>query len=113
MIVADRTLLSSVVRPPTLLGLYFGLRCTAARSVLGLSLPGCAVVGSVVLNNGRPAYNAVIDATADEQILSMIVRQRYDDTFGMLAVSSVTASLRIGASVGRQRRNWTEQRIRG
>ncbi len=44
----------------------------------------------------------MIDATENEQILSMIVSQRYDETFGMLAVSSVTASLRVGASVGAQ-----------
>jgi hypothetical protein len=54
----------------------------------------------VALNNGRPAYNTVINATEDQQILSMIVRRRYDETFGMLAVSSVTAGLRVGASLG-------------
>jgi len=63
-------------------------------------LAGCNLAGPASLNNGRSAYNAVINATEDEQILSMIVRQRYDETFGMLAVSSVTASMRIGASVG-------------
>ena len=88
MIVADRILFSS------------GLRCATALSGLGMLLSGCAVVGPAALNNGRSAYNAVINATEDEQILSMIVRQRYDETFGMLAVSSVTANLKIGASVG-------------
>lgn len=68
--------------------------------VLVLILQGCAIAGPASVNNGRSAYNAVINATEDEQILSMIVRQRYDETFGMLVVSSVTASLRIGASVG-------------
>ena len=66
MIVADRTLLSSAVMPPTSLDLRFGLRCATALSVLSLLLPGCAVVGSVALNNGRSAYNAVINATEDE-----------------------------------------------
>jgi hypothetical protein len=69
-------------------------------SLLILVLQGCAVVGPAALNQGRPAYNTVINATEDQQILSMIVRRRYDETFGMLAVSSVTASLRIGASAG-------------
>jgi hypothetical protein len=68
--------------------------------VLALILQGCAVVGPASLSNGRSAYNEVINATEDQQILSMIVRQRYDETFGMLAVSSVTASLRIGATIG-------------
>jgi hypothetical protein len=62
-------------------------------------LAGCAVVGPASISNGRSAYNAVINRT-DEQILSMIVHQRYDETFGMLVVSSVTASLRTSAKVG-------------
>src|SRR5690606_3118370 len=50
--------------------------------------------------NGRAAYNDVINATEDQQILGLIVRMRYDETFGLLSVSSVTASLSIGATVG-------------
>lgn len=52
------------------------------------------------MDDGRPAYNTVSNETEDQQIPSMIVRRRYDETFGMLAVSGVTAGLRIGASVG-------------
>ncbi len=63
------------------------------------ALAGCNVAGPLALSSGRSTYNAVINRTEDEQILSIIVRQRYDETFGMLAVSSVTASIRIGASV--------------
>src|SRR5687768_16634009 len=76
-----------------------GLRASAL-ALLALMSQGCSGVGAAALNNGRSAYNAVINETEDEQILSMIVRQRYDETFGMLAVSSVTASLRVGASIG-------------
>ena len=65
--------------------------------VLGM-LTGCT--GPAVLSNGRGTYNAVINRTEDEQILSMIVRQRYDETYGLLAVSSVTASIRVGARLG-------------
>ena len=67
---------------------------------LALAFDGCATIGPAELANGRSTYNAVINETEDQQILSMIVRQRYDETFGMLAVSSVTASLRVGASLG-------------
>jgi hypothetical protein len=42
----------------------------------------------------------VINQTEDEQILSIIVRQRYDETFGMLAVASVTASVKVSANIG-------------
>jgi hypothetical protein len=75
-------------------------RHASAIALLALMLQGCAGAGPAALSSGRSAYNAVINETEDEQILSMIVRQRYDETFGMLAVSSVTASLRIGASIG-------------
>lgn len=61
---------------------------------------GCAFVGPRALDRGRPTYNAVINATEDQQILSMIVRRRYDETFGMLAVASVTANIRVGATIG-------------
>jgi hypothetical protein len=54
----------------------------------------------MALSSGRGSYNAVINRTEDEQILSMIVRQRYDETYALLAVSNVTASLRVGASLG-------------
>ena len=61
---------------------------------------GCNTFGEASLRNGRGSYNEVINRTEDEQILAMIVRQRYDETYGLLAVSSVTASLKAGASLG-------------
>jgi hypothetical protein len=61
---------------------------------------GCNGVGRTALSSGRGTYNAVINRTEDEQILSMIVRQRYDETYGLLAVASVTANVRVGASLG-------------
>lgn len=75
-------------------------RYGAALAMLVTILSGCAVAGPAAVSNGRSTYNAVINRTEDEQILSMIVRQRYDETFGMLVVSGVTASLRVGATVG-------------
>lgn len=61
---------------------------------------GCSTAGRLALANGRGAYNDVINRTEDEQILSMIVHQRYDETYGLLAVASVTASLKVGGSLG-------------
>jgi hypothetical protein len=86
-----RHLVEHPPRPP--------LHAAACLLLLAL-LAGCAAIGTTALSNGRPAYNAVINETEDQQILSMIVRRRYGETFGMLAGSSVTASLRVGASVG-------------
>ena len=77
-----------------------GTTCLALLSMLMLGASGCATVGPASISNGRSTYNAVINRTEDEQILSMIVRQRYDETFGMLAVASVTASLRLSKSAG-------------
>src|SRR5687767_9200773 len=71
-----------------------------ALASFGMLLCGCAVVGPASISNGRSAYNAVINRTEDEQVLSMIVHKRYDETFGMLVVSNVTASLRTSAKVG-------------
>jgi hypothetical protein len=61
------------------------------------SLSACSVVGPTALSGSRGLYNEVINRTEDEQILNMVVRQRYDETFGMLAVASVTASIRAEA----------------
>jgi len=54
---------------------------------------GCAIVGATSIAEGRQVYNEVINRTEDEQILRMIVRERYNETFGLLAVASVTANI--------------------
>lgn len=61
---------------------------------------GCSAVGTTSLRNGRPAYNDAIVASNNEQILAMIVRMRYQEPAGLLAVASVTANVRVQASVG-------------
>ncbi len=55
---------------------------------------GCNVVGPMSLSGGRAVYAAVINTTEDEQLLNVIVRQRYDQSAGMLSVASLTANLR-------------------
>ena len=64
-------------------------------SVLGLC--GCAIVGPQSITAGRGVYTEVINRTEDEQILNVLVRQRYDETFGMISVASVTANLQFSA----------------
>lgn len=61
-------------------------------------LSGC-VVGPASISMGRPVYNEVINRTEDEQLLNIIVRDRYDETFGILRVASVTANIRVSANV--------------
>ena len=60
-----------------------------------LPLAGCQILGPAALSAGRGAYNEVIARTSSEQTLGMIVRLRYSDPIGLLAVSSVTASLKF------------------
>ena len=63
-----------------------------------LGFCGCAVVGPRSITAGRGVYAEVINRTEDEQILNVIVRMRYDETFGMMSVASVTANLNFRAS---------------
>jgi hypothetical protein len=67
----------------------------ALLSVLGSA--GCAVVGPPSIRSDRAAYNDAIVATNNQQVLAMIVRMRYGEPSGLLAVSSVTANVRIKA----------------
>ncbi len=61
---------------------------------------GCTVAGPASLGGGRSAYNRIVNQTEDEQLLSAIVRHRYDETFGMLAVTSITANMRTSSTLG-------------
>jgi hypothetical protein len=60
-----------------------------------LPLGGCQILGPAALGTGRSAYNDVIARTSSEQTLGLIVRLRYSDPIGLLAVSSVTAGLKF------------------
>lgn len=77
-----------------------GLLALASTSLVVLCGSGCTFLGPAAIQGGRAAYNEAIVATNNQQVLSMIVRTRYGETSGLLAVSSVTASLRVGASAG-------------
>lgn len=78
------------------------LSLAASALLTGLLIGGCAVAGSTSIRSGRAAYNDAIVATNNEQMLAMIVRMRYEEPSGLLAVASVTANIRIRASVGAQ-----------
>src|SRR5262245_30314434 len=60
-----------------------------------LPLAGCQILGPAALSAGRGAYNEVIARTSSEQTLSLIVLWRYSDPICLLAVASVTASLKF------------------
>jgi hypothetical protein len=65
-------------------------------------LSGCQTLGPQTVVAGRAAYNDVIARTSSEQTLGLIVRIRYGDPIGLLAVSSVTANLKFSAQATAQ-----------
>ena len=72
-------------------------------TVLGV---GCAVVGPSSISKGRMVYSEVINYTADQEILNIIVRERYAQTCSMLNVASVTANVKFRASAGGEFQAW-------
>lgn len=68
--------------------------------LLAPCVAGCAIVGPASIRGGRMAYNEAIVATNSQQVLAMIVRMRYGESTGLLAVTSVTANMHITANVG-------------
>jgi hypothetical protein len=73
-----------------------------AAIAAAVAIGGCTWVGPEIVRNGRPAYNDAILATSDEQLLQNIVRMRFVDSIGFLAVSSVTANVSVSATGGVQ-----------
>lgn len=58
-------------------------------------LMGCTVVGPKSIRSGRMAYNEAISETNNQQILKIVVQDRYEERGNLLAVSSVTANVKI------------------
>jgi len=69
-------------------------------ALLAVLSAGCQSVGAEALATGRAAYNEVITRSGDEQLLLLIVRDRYDESFGLLQVAGVTAQVNVGANAG-------------
>jgi len=73
-------------------------RVAAATCVLGSLLTGCTVVGPAAINSGRLAYNEAIIETDNQQMLLVVVRNRYGERSNLLAVASVTSNVRFATS---------------
>ncbi len=63
---------------------------------------GCHIVGPASIRSGRAVYNEAIVATNNQQVLAMIVRMRYGEPSGLLAVTSVTANVSFRVSADTQ-----------
>jgi hypothetical protein len=61
-------------------------------------MSACTWVGPESVRSGRPAYNDAILATDDAQLLQNIVRVRFADNVGFLAVSSILANVNVTAA---------------
>lgn len=65
-------------------------------------LTGCSVVGPSAIRSGRIAYNEAISETNNQQMLMMVVRNRYQESGSMLSVASVTANVSYTTNAGIQ-----------
>jgi hypothetical protein len=75
---------------------------TLAVALCCCLLAGCAGVGPASVDGGRLAYNEAIIETDNQQMLLLAVRNRYGERSNLLAVSSVTANVRVAANAGIQ-----------
>lgn len=66
-------------------------------AVVPLVAVSCETTGPRAIAEGRAVYNDVITRTGDEQVLGIIVKHRYDESFGILDVTAVTSQLHVTA----------------
>ena len=75
-----------------------GMLAAIAALALGVAASGCAWLGPDIVRVGRPAYNDAILATNDEQLLQNVVRMRFVDSLGFLAVNAIHANVTFTAT---------------
>jgi len=75
-------------------------RIALATCLIGGLLSGCTVVGPAAIHSGRLAYNEAIVETDNQQMLLVVVHNRYGQRSNLLAVASVTANVRVVTSAG-------------
>lgn len=72
----------------------------ARIALLLLGSAGCAFIGPSSIRGSRSAYNDTIVATNNQQVLALIVRMRYGEPSGLLAVSSITSNMKFQTNAG-------------
>jgi hypothetical protein len=70
--------------------------------MLATLVSACTIVGPRAISTGRLAYNAAIAETNNQQMLMVLVHNRYAEQGSMLAVASVTANVSVKSSAGIQ-----------
>lgn len=76
-------------------------------------LAACTVVGPAAISTGRLVYNEAIAETDNQQMLMVLVHNRYGEQGSMLAVSSVTANVSVKSSAGIQAGFGSDSDFRG
>lgn len=80
-------------------GSWFGV---LTACLIGCLLVGCTVVGPSAIRSGRLAYNDAITETDNQQLLKVVIQDRYEEKGHLLSVASVTANVSVTSSAGIQ-----------
>ena len=81
-----------------LLGKLVPFLCAMLSGVL----TSCTLVGPATVNSGRLAYNESIVETNNQQLLLLVLRNRYGERGNLLALNSVTANVSVTTKVSTQ-----------
>ena len=65
-------------------------------------LTSCTLVGPATVHSGRLAYNESIVETNNQQMLLLVLRNRYGERGNLLALNSVTANVSVTTNVSSQ-----------
>jgi len=71
-------------------------------TLLSSLLAGCTVVGPTSISSGRLAYNEAITTTDNQQMLMVLIQNRYGERGHLLTVASVTANVSVKTTAGIQ-----------
>jgi hypothetical protein len=77
-------------------------RTLVTGCALSCLLAGCTVVGPTAIRSGRLAYNEAVTETNNQQMLMILVNNRYEERGSLLAVASVTANVSVITTAGVQ-----------
>jgi hypothetical protein len=71
-------------------------------AMLSVLLASCTIVGPATVQSGRLAYNESIVETNNQQMLLLVLRDRYGERGNLLALNSVTANVSVTTQVSTQ-----------
>ena len=78
------------------------LRNLTTGIIAACLVASCTVTGPSAIRSGRLAYNEAIAETNNQQMLRLVAQNRYEENGSLLAVSSITANVRMTTNAGIQ-----------